>query len=587
MKKLSQKIGLFLISTVIIVVFILQGVFAIIQSQIQNQVSSVANIHLQESYDLMIKSEVEIIISTIQGIYDVNKAAGLSEEEIKNLAKEYIRSTKYGTTGYFWIDDSAGNNVLLPPKPEVEGTNRFNSLDANNYPLVQNIIKQALAGGGYTDYYFPKPNETESSKKRAYSAYFEPFDWCIGTGNYVDDIDQVVQSSELKHRALSRTYALVFGGISVVLLGIIFLATLIVGKRIAKPLVDLNIIMSKAKEGDLTVKSQYAHQDETGQLADGFNVMISNLGRMTKDTIGLSDKLSSSFIEIENITQTVLSSSEETANTVLTISEDVVKQAEATEKANERIQNIVQSLDEMNLNMTEAQHQAQMTIRAIEEGTGMIEVQKTKMSENRVASEKASQAILELSRVATEIEGIIDVIDNISRQTNLLALNAAIEAARAGEAGKGFSVVAEEIRKLAEQTIQSTKQINGIINLVGTSVTVAVNEIKIAMGTVTAQEDALNNSVTSFVSITQAVGIISDKVNTTAVKSYNVNKDANKASHEMNDVASIAEKTAGSMEKVTAITQEQASSLSDIDLYVKGVSELISSLNESVKRFKL
>jgi len=587
MKKISTRIMVFSLIIVITSIVLLQGFYVVIQKQTNDKIKEQMALNINNSFDILIKSEVETLVTTINNLVVILEAEGKTLDEIKVTLREMVRNTKYGENGYFWIDDSKGNLVLLPPKPEQEGTNRYDLVDVNNYPLIQNIIKAGLAGGGYTDYYFPKPNETEASQKRAYSLYIEKLDWVIGTGNYIDDVTIVAEEQLLTMKNYLTNLLFLSLVVVLIILGLVIIAAYIEGKRIANPIVKLSIDMEKAKNGDLTVRSQLKNTDETGKFAQGFNIMVDNLGRMTKDTMGLSDKLTSSFTEIERIADLVVTKSVETNKTVDSIGKDIVRQAEATESANEKIQTIVKNLDEINQNMTEAQNQATLTMHSIESGTQMISVQKDKMNENKSASDRAMVAINNLSIVAIDIVNVIDVIDAISSQTNLLALNASIEAARAGEAGRGFSVVADEIRKLAEQTMQSTGQINTIIQQVKDSVKKAVDEMNISKNTVVAQESALVNSIASFEEISKAVAIINENVNTTAMKAYHVNKNANHASRQMNEVASIAVTTSKNMEEVATQTQKQAEEVSSIDLYIKGVSELITSLSDSVKRFKL
>lgn len=587
MKKISTRIMVFSLIIVITSILLLQGFYVVIQQQTNDKIKEQMELSINNSFDILIRSEVETLVTTINNLIPLLEAEGKSMEEIKVTIREMVRNIRYGENGYFWIDDSKGNLVLLPPKPEQEGTNRYDLEDVNGYLLIQNIIEAGLSGGGYTDYYFPKPNETQASQKRAYSLYIEKLDWVIGTGNYYDDVNIVAEQQLSTMKQYLFNLLLISILVVLVILVLVIIASYIEGKRIANPIVLLGKDMKKAKEGDLTVRSQLKNSDETGKLAKDFNVMVDNLGRMTKDTMGLSDKLTSSFTEIERIADLVVTKSEETNRTVDSIGEDIVRQAEATESANEKIQSIVKSLDEINQNMNEAQNQANLTMNSIDSGTKMIGIQKEKMEENKSASNRATEAINNLSIVATDIVSVIDVIEAISSQTNLLALNASIEAARAGDAGRGFAVVADEIRKLAEQTMQSTAQINNIIQQVNDSVKKAVDEMSVSKDTVVAQESALVNSIESFNEIAKAVAIINENVNTTALKAYHVNKNANHASRQMNEVASIAVTTSKNMEDVASQTQTQAEEVGSIDLYIKGVAELITSLSESVKRFKL
>lgn len=368
---------------------------------------------------------------------------------------------------------------------------------------------------------------------------------------------------------------------------ILIIISYIFGKRMTKPLGAMNELLQQVKEGDLSVQMKSDGQGELGDLSRGFNMMVENLRVMTKDITGLSDKLTYSFVEIETIVKNVAVGSEETSKTVADLSEGVSRQTEATESANEMIANIVTKINLMNDSMIEAQEQAKTSVEAIGKGQDHIELQKIKMIDNQNASSKAAEAILDMSKVAAEIEGIVDVIEAISSQTNLLALNAAIEAARAGEAGKGFAVVAEEIRKLAEQTNESTSRISHIVDKITDSVQVAVTEIDVARTSVDAQEEALKESVDSFEHIANAVEVIIHKIKETADTTDQVNQASQVASKEMLSVAHISEKSSASTQEVAATTQEQSSQINMVNDYILGVSELVESLSDSVKRFTL
>lgn len=140
----------------------------------------------RQSYDDSIKEQVGVVISLLSEINDAYKAGTYTLDEAKKIAADEVRQMRYGETGYFWIDQSDGTNVVLLGS-DTEGTNRMETEDAKGYKMVKEIIRVAVEdGGGYTDYVFPKEGETKPSPKRSYSEYFEPFDWVVGTGNYTD-----------------------------------------------------------------------------------------------------------------------------------------------------------------------------------------------------------------------------------------------------------------------------------------------------------------------------------------------------------------------------------------------------------------
>jgi methyl-accepting chemotaxis protein len=586
-KKISSKIVFFTIFIVLILSFVLQGTFLISQYSLNKFISGQNRTLLEDSFNRLIQSEVETAVSSIKSMHEHGTANGLSEEVIKANIVEYVRNFRYAETGYFWIDDELGNNVLLPPKPEVEGTNRYEAVDEHGNFFIKDIINAGLNGGGFSEYYFPKPNEEEAKKKISYSLAYKPFSWVIGTGNYVDDIDLVVQKQgELVTKKINTSIMLSIAITGVLIIVFLILAFLY-GKKISKPIVELNKTIKQAAGGDLTVQVNIHSNDEVGELSTSFNIMIANLQDITMDIAKLSSSLSQGFIKIEGTADDVAKGSEEIAKTIQDLAEGVSNQAMATGVVDKSISSIVENLKVMNYNMDEAQKQAVISIDAINKGKETIEIQKTKMLINKQASGKVSDAITTLASVANEIGNIVDAIDSISHQTNLLALNAAIEAARAGELGKGFAVVADEIRKLAEQTMSSTKKISEIIHEVTNSVDVAVLEIGHVGKSVIDQESALHDSVMSFENISSAVTVIIEKVDASADKANIVNQDANSASKEMNNIASIAETSAASTQEVAATTQEQTAQIGQVNQYIKDISDLVINLSNSTKKFKI
>ncbi|MBO8170215.1 MAG: methyl-accepting chemotaxis protein [Thermoanaerobacteraceae bacterium] len=147
-----------------------------------------------ENYDQRIKEQVQSAKSILNHYYKQSQAGVLSEQEAKMRAKEAIRDIRYGENGYFWIDTVDYQLVLLPTAPEKEGMDRSTTQDVNGKYMVKELVDGAVKNGEtYVDYYFPKPGETEASRKRGYTQLFEPWGWVIGTGNYVDDIEKEIQ----------------------------------------------------------------------------------------------------------------------------------------------------------------------------------------------------------------------------------------------------------------------------------------------------------------------------------------------------------------------------------------------------------
>ena len=144
----------------------------------------------KEKQDVVIKTQTETAVSLLDAIYQKQLKAELTQDEAKSMGADLLRQLRYGPNqgGYFWADTTDGVNVVLYGKKEVEGTNRWDSFVGGVYH-VREIIKNGMKeGGGYTDYYFPKKDDSIPLPKRGYSLLFAPFNWVVGTGYYLEDI---------------------------------------------------------------------------------------------------------------------------------------------------------------------------------------------------------------------------------------------------------------------------------------------------------------------------------------------------------------------------------------------------------------
>ena len=207
MRNMKVRTKLLIVMFVAIAVLALCVVFSTnSMAQMQNQALEIIENDERESYDELIKQQVENVISLCQVIYDKYQAGEYTEDEAKKIAADEIRALRYGEGGYFWVDQYDGTNVVLLGS-QTEGTNRMETKDAAGYQMVKEIIRIGQEpDGGYTDYVYPKEGETESSPKRSYSKAFEPFGWVIGTGNYTDHIDDQCHKNCTLNKSSGRKY---------------------------------------------------------------------------------------------------------------------------------------------------------------------------------------------------------------------------------------------------------------------------------------------------------------------------------------------------------------------------------------------
>ena len=275
-------------------------------AQMQNQALEIIENDERESYDELIKQQVENVISLCQVIYDKYQAGEYTEDEAKKIAADEIRALRYGEGGYFWVDQYDGTNVVLLGS-QTEGTNRMETKDADGYQMVKEIIRIGQEpDGGYTDYVYPKEGETESSPKRSYSKAFEPFGWVIGTGNYTDHIDDQIAAVKAdfsnyasERRAVFSAAAFIEGAILVALLIAIIIS-------IVKPLQKANESLKQMEQGDFSHAldaNLLKQQDDFGQLAVSLEAMRTEVGRLIGAVKEEALEITSMVQEIdENIT---------------------------------------------------------------------------------------------------------------------------------------------------------------------------------------------------------------------------------------------------------------------------------------------
>lgn len=440
-------------------------------AQMQNQALEIIENDERESYDELIKQQVEDVISLCQAIYDKYQAGEYTEDEAKKIAADEIRALRYGEGGYFWVDQYDGTNVVLLGS-QTEGTNRMETKDADGYQMVKEIIRIGQEpDGGYTDYVYPKEGETESSPKRSYSKAFEPFGWVIGTGNYTDHIDDQIAAVKAdfsnyasERRAVFSAAAFIEGAILVALLIAIIIS-------IVKPLQKAIESLKQMERGDFSHAldaNLLKQQDDFGQLAVSLESMRTEVGRLIGSVKEEALEITSMVQEIdENITAL-----DEEIESVSATTEELAAGMEETAASSEEINAMSHEIESAAKSIAVRSQDGATEADGIRERAVGI---KTTTDENDRRTRQVHGEInsgltkaLEDIKVVDQIEVLAESIMEITGQTNLLALNASIEAARAGEAGKGFAVVADEIRVLAEQSKAAVVHIQDVTqNVVG------------------------------------------------------------------------------------------------------------------------
>ena len=591
MKKISTKIISLNILVVLLTAITIGGMAAFKMLEISDNTITTIDTTVRKDYDEKIKNGVENVITMLEGINKKYKAGEMTLDEAKKLGADLTREIKYGEGGYFWIDTIEGVNVVLLGG-EAEGKSRYDKKDERGKYFIKEIIENGLKEqGGYTDYWFPKKGETIPLQKRGYSKAFKDFNWVIGTGSYVDDIDKFIANEKT---ALRDAFIKSVISFIVLIAGVIGLSVIIAfyfSKKISNPILMISKLVDKTAKLDLAYDKNYEgvldYKDETGiigravvDLRSALRDIIINLQENSKEVFQYSKDMSVATDETVQSIEAVSIAIEELAT-------GATNQVVDAQSGSKELLNLAGEINTAVNSSKLLKDYSNETKLVNAEGLESMKVLTERFRESNKSNEEVVENISVLANKSNSIGEIINTIQAVAEQTNLLALNAAIEAARAGEAGKGFAVVAEEVRKLAEKTAQATNEITDMIGEIQgeiTKVTVNINK-----GTSINKEANLSmeKSKESFSSIERAIKNMITQIDTLGSNINNVDINKDKVVQSIEGISAISEESAASTEEISASMQEQTSAMEEISNTAENLEKIVAKLDEIVQKFVL
>ncbi|MGA8133960.1 MULTISPECIES: methyl-accepting chemotaxis protein [Pseudomonas] len=384
---------------------------------------------------------VQVASGILNYYHDLETAGTLSRDAAQKQAMNVIRGLRYNQTDYFWINDLRPVMIMHPANPKLEGQDLSGIKDPDGYALFNEMVTLTKAkGAGMINYRWPKPGASAPVQKTSYVQLFEPWGWILGSGVYVDDLQDEFYGQVWRASLIGLGIALIMA-----------LLVTMIARSIVRPLQETVNAMANIASGesDLTHSLDTHGQDEVTQLARHFNGFTSKLRSVVGQLQDSATALGQSSSDLgSNATQAQARSQQQ--------SQQMEMVATAINEVTYGVQDVAKNAEQAASEMRDAEAQARQGQLNIDNSLQQIDSLSATINQ-------AVEVIRTLAAESTQIGSVLEVIRSIAEQTNLLALNAAIEAARAGEQGRGFAVVADEVRLLAQRTQKSTAEIQSMI----------------------------------------------------------------------------------------------------------------------------
>jgi len=485
---------------------------------------------------------------------------------LKEITKK-VGEIKVGKTGYAYLLDTSGLIIAHKEdpnlKPEDQKLNK-NITDSKYFSPETVQAGKTILGNetGMVEYVI--------DGKKMVGAYAT-----IGITGWklvvLSETDEII--------AEGRRVAITIGISVFVLMIFAALVILMAANSLSKPIHKLSLMAERLADGDLTHRVETKGKDEISTLGKSFNKMADNIGELVQNIIVLTSNVNESTMEVKDSSTQAERISKQISDAIAELAKGADYQSGRVHESVKRVNTIVESIDEIAKSADKASAATDKMTALIETGEGSIKLQNSKMSENIEATNNVSQAIHMLDEKSKEIGQIIGVIDGIASQTNLLALNAAIEAARAGEQGKGFAVVADEVRKLAEQSSVATGKIGTLIEEIRKRTEKAVDEVALAESAVHDQEASVQEVYSVFIDIREAIANMSLQYEEVSARTKHISGEADGMNKLISDISDITSNNAAGAEEVSASTEEQVLNLKQ----VSGISGNLASISEELK----
>ncbi|WP_144821149.1 methyl-accepting chemotaxis protein [Marinobacter piscensis] len=466
---------------------------------------------------------------------------GLTERQAKKAAADRLRTIRFEGTNYVFAFHRSGEAVSYSPDPSIEGKSA-----GPEFIRVLRQLFRAAESDGYYAYDWPNPASGNEEPKVSYATVIPEWDWVISAGVYVTDIQQQVASARTNiEESIADTLRF-----SILVTLVVVVASVLIGvfagRTVTRPLDNVSNMMQEIADGDGDLRQR---------LPEDGNDELSELGRRFN---GFVIKIQETIREVGSTTDQVASAAEELSRVASDTHASVQAQGTETDQIASAINEMAATVQQISGNASEVEGAASDADRMAKDGGQTIA--NAQGAVNRLSDEiqESAHSINALAEKSDDIQKILDVIHAVTEQTNLLALNAAIEAARAGEHGRGFSVVADEVRQLAQRSAESADQIREMIEGFVSESRLAVDRMNSSREGSTETVERINHATDALTTIETSVGQIHDQVAQIATAAEQQSQVAEEINQNVVRIVDAAQHSNTSVTQTNEASQELA-----------------------------
>lgn len=537
----------------------------------------------QEWYKIATNTQAGVVYSApyfdeVSGISMVTASAPLYDAEHKLLAvatgdidltsvQKLISSIKIGETGYAFLTDQNGTYLATPVAENVMKKKITEDSNASLAGIGNQLLQNETGKSEFVG---------DTGKNIVFFKKIKDTNWVLSV---------VISEKELfapLKSFLSTLLVISAAGILVIIILIHFYS-----RYLTRQIQSVNEISQAMAQGDFSQSLRVQSEDEFGQMSQNFNAMRENVN-------GLLSKISSSSHHVAATAEELTASAEQTskateqiAETIQEVAAGTDKQVRSVEESSRSIREMSHGIDQIAQNAQHVAETAQQAMDMAQDGDQSIRTAIHQMHSISDHINELSQTVKGLGDRSQEIGQIVEVISGISQQTNLLALNAAIEAARAGEHGRGFAVVADEVRKLAEQSSHSAQQISNLIGAIQQETTKAVSAMETSTQEVTSGINVVNTAGASFGQIQSYVNQVAQSIKEVSQSARLLSSNTQKVVQSTSLIAEMADSTASGTQNVSAASEEQLASMEEIASSAHSLSLMAEELHSLISTFKV